>query len=157
MKCFLIICFVLISNISHACNIEIKHFEAKYNIPKNILKTISTIESSKYPWTINVGGKGYMFNEKEKAINYTKMAVEKYGKTNIDIGCMQLNVKWHAHNFSSIKEMFEPSKNVEYAAKLLKSHFAQTKNWKEAVKRYHSLDQKHKEVYFAKFVAEYTR
>ena len=39
---------------------------------------------------------------------------------NIDVGCMQINIKWHKNNFKKISDMFEVNPNVSYAASFLK-------------------------------------
>ena len=43
----------------------------------------------------------------------------------IDIGCMQINHHFHSADFHSLGEMFDPARNVEYAANFLKSLKAQ--------------------------------
>ena len=42
------------------------------------------------------------------------------GVTNIDVGCMQLNYRWHNKFFSNLSEMINPIKNVDYGAKVFK-------------------------------------
>ncbi len=39
----------------------------------------------------------------------------------IDIGCMQINQHFHGADFRSLSEMFDPARNVEYAANFLKA------------------------------------
>ena len=53
-----------------------------------------------WPWTINMGGKGKFFDNKDKALNYTKNFINK-GKKNIDIGCMQINYMYHPKAFKT--------------------------------------------------------
>ena len=56
----------------------------------------------------------------------------------IDVGCMQINHYWHKSAFSSVDEMFEPGKNVAYAAKFLQQLRQREGSWTLAVARYHA-------------------
>ena len=73
------------------------------------------------------------------------------GKTNVDVGCMQLNIKWHAKYFSNFSEMLSPTHNTLYAAKYLEQLYKETGSWMKAVKYYHSRNPKYNELYYAKF------
>ena len=132
---------------SRKCSNMFAYFEKRYNLPKNILYSISLQETQKahskhniglvWPWTINIEGKGYHFKNKSEAIKfvYTQMA---NGKTSIDVGCMQINLKYHPTAFGSIEQALSPRRNISYAAKLLKDNYNQTKNWDKAIGKYHS-------------------
>ncbi|MEY8882549.1 hypothetical protein [Donghicola sp. XS_ASV15] len=41
------------------------------------------------------------------------------GTTSIDVGCMQVNYRWHGEGFSSLEDMFDPAANTAYAAEFL--------------------------------------
>jgi soluble lytic murein transglycosylase-like protein len=51
---------------------------------------------------------------------------------------MQINHHFHGENFASAAEMFEPRRNVEYAAKFLQSLHRRHETWTMAVARYHA-------------------
>ena len=77
--------------------------EKKYGLPDNILLSISRVESGyqkvdgvirAWPWTLNAGGDSAYFKTKDDALRSLKKRIKK-GVTNIDIGCMQLNFRWH--------------------------------------------------------------
>ena len=53
----------------------------------------------------------------------------------IDIGCMQINHRFHGADFRSLSEMFDPARNVDYAANFLKALKAQEGSWTLAVAR----------------------
>ena len=74
------------------------------------------------------------------------------GKQNIDLGCMQLNIRWHARYFTSIEAMLSPFENVSYAAKYLEQLYRETGSWEKTVKYYHSRNPKFNSVYYAKFL-----
>ncbi|WP_187432303.1 transglycosylase SLT domain-containing protein [Roseobacter fucihabitans] len=77
------------------------------------------------------------------------------GKRNIDIGCFQLNYRWHGHAFSSVSEMFDPVSNARYAAEFLSRLFAEKGDWTNAVGAFHSRTHEFSERYKKKYKAIY--
>ena len=75
----------------------------------------------------------------------SKMARNK--RNSVDVGCMQLNTRYHKKAFASYKDMLDPIKNITYAAQLLKKHYKKRKSWRYAVGRYHSGTYKYHERY----------
>ena len=51
---------------------------------------------------------------------------------------MQVNFMYHPNAFKNFYEAFDPNKNVEWAAIMLKSLYAKFGTWKSAVGYYHS-------------------
>jgi hypothetical protein len=139
--------YLLLHNSNH-CSNYFSHFEQKYSIPQHLLRSISVVETGRWynkgklylpwPWAVNQAGKSYYFSSKKEAIEAVKKMLEM-GKTNIDIGCMQINLHHHPDAFINLNQAFEPKDNIEYAATFLKSHYNQSKNWQKAVASYHSL------------------
>tara|TARA_A100001011_G_C14236573_1_gene811284 strand:- start:493 stop:1392 length:900 start_codon:yes stop_codon:yes gene_type:complete len=128
------------------------------NLPKHLLSSISRVEAGRklssgevkgWPWAINHAGKGLYFETKKGALKYLKNAVNN-GSKNIDVGCMQLNYRWHKGAFSSLEEMFDPEKNVQYAAEFVKELFDRHKNWEDVIKHYHSNKKKFNIPYYKK-------
>ncbi len=123
------------------------YYEKKYNLPTDTLHSIALKESGvthkvhkniiPWPWAINVAGKGFYFDSKNQAANFL-LAQLREGKKNIDVGCMQINLKYHNTNFRTINQALEPCHNIEYAAKLLQEHFEKHGNWQKAIAYYHS-------------------
>lgn len=122
--------------------------EREQGIPVHLLAAISSIETGRYhkglgmalpwPWTINVEGKGYFFQTKAEAVAETKRHLQN-GRTSIDVGCMQVNLKHHPKAFATLEEAFDPEKNVGYAATFLRSNYGQLGNsWVKAAAAYHS-------------------
>lgn len=56
----------------------------------------------------------------------------------IDLGCMQINHRYHAAHFRSVEEMLDPRLNVDYAARFLLRLHARHDTWSMAVARYHA-------------------
>lgn len=129
------------------CSRLFSFFEKKYRLPKHTLHSISLKESGKihsinkytivWPWTVNIEGQGYFFDSKHQAIDFVKKQINQ-GKANIDIGCMQINLKYHPQAFRSIEEAFSPYFNVRYAAIFLRSKYEELTNWHTAIAHYHS-------------------
>jgi predicted pyridoxine 5'-phosphate oxidase superfamily flavin-nucleotide-binding protein len=59
---------------------------------------------------------------------------------NVDIGCMQINWRWHRGAFASPVDMLDPSLNVRYAARLLAAYKVRAGSWSAAVAQYHTRD-----------------
>ena len=83
------------------------------------------------------------------ALKYLKQAVSS-GSRNIDIGCMQLNYRWHKVAFSSVDEMMDPELNIKYAAQFVHELYGRHKNWEDAIKHYHSNKKRFNVPYFQK-------
>ncbi len=154
---FYLLAEVLLAN-KYDCIIATKKYEEIYGIPKNLLLSMSLTESGRrikngefisWPWTINKKGKGRFFDSKVTAINYVKEYTKK-GKKNIDLGCMQVNYMYHPNAFKNFYEAFDPDKNVEWAATMLKSLYAKFGTWEHAVGYYHSYRKSKRKKYSKK-------
>ena len=131
-------------------------FGKKFNLPTNLLTSISLVESgikkenknfSSWPWTLNVEGKPIYFDTKEDVINHLE---QNRDKKSIDVGCMQINTKYHMNNFDSFAQMIEPEENVRYAAIFLAKLFKRHKSWNKAISRYHSSNPNKQRKYLKK-------
>jgi hypothetical protein len=152
----LLVCNLLANK--YDCIIASKKYEKEFDIPQNLLVSISLTESGKkintgefisWPWTINRKGKGKFFENKESAINFVEQYING-GRKNIDIGCMQVNYMYHPNAFKDFKDAFDPDKNVRWAAKMLKSLYLKFGSWKSAVGYYHSYRNSKRKKYSAK-------
>ncbi len=121
--------------------------EKKNAIPTHLLAAIATTESGRYdkdlgmavpwPWTINVDGKGYYFSSKAEAMAQVQSLLAR-GHQSVDVGCMQVNLKYHPRAFASLDQAFDPAVNVAYAAKFLRDNYATYGDWIKATAAYHS-------------------
>ena len=111
--------------------------EEQNKIPSGLLLAIATVESGSEPYALNIQGKSVIGSNKREAVALIHEALAE-GINNIDVGVMQLNVKWHQENFKSIEEMLEPKKNIEYAAGFLLKLYKKYGDWHQAVRFYHS-------------------
>ncbi len=132
---------------SQLCSLAAARMEEKYGIKTHLLQTISSVETGRWdynkerfvswPWTINANGKGRHFKTKAEAVAEVKR-LQADGVKSIDVGCMQISLKYHSDAFNSIEDAFEPEKNVEYSAKFLKKLYDKRKDWLKAAMAYHS-------------------
>jgi hypothetical protein len=135
------------ADFSRTCSQAIHAAEVVNKLPRFLLHAVSLTETGRWrteaqaaiawPWTINAGGKGKFFPTKAKALAEIKRLQSK-GVTNIDVGCMQINLKHHGHAFQGIEEAIEPINNVAYAATFLKKLRRQRGSWAHAVGHYHN-------------------
>ena len=129
--------------VQSVCVREILQAQTSYNIPDNILLGIGLQEAGTrankqltvWPWAINAEGKGRLHNTKAIAIVWVARQLDG-GMRSIDIGCMQINLRWHPNAFTSLAEGFDPKVNVDYAARLLITHYKETGNWRKAAHRH---------------------
>jgi hypothetical protein len=132
---------------SSKCVSVFGYFESKYKIPKNLLHSISLMETGKrhsdkdmvmvWPWSVNVEGTGHHFSTKNEAVQFVKRQIQN-GKQSIDVGCMQINLKHHPDAFINVEEAFDPRANVNYGASFLRSKYEQSADWHKAIAHYHS-------------------
>jgi len=111
--------------------------ERIYKIPSGLLSAIAEVESGNRAYALNIAGSSIYAKSLSEAKRIAQQKIDS-GATNIDLGLMQLNWRWHGSAFANIEEMLQPEKNIEYAAKLLKSLHLQHGNWQAAIRYYHS-------------------
>ncbi len=118
----------------------------RYGLPANLLPAIARMESGyspdgtdrrAWPWALNQGGDNSYHLSKEEALT-TLTALLDRGVTNVDIGCLQLNYRWHGGNFASLEHMITPEANADYAAQFLLGLYQQLGSWQAATQAYHS-------------------
>ncbi|MGI4811236.1 MAG: lytic transglycosylase domain-containing protein, partial [Janthinobacterium lividum] len=91
-----------------------------------------------WPWAVNANGAAYYFDSKNAAVAWVTQAVAR-GVSQIDVGCMQINLQSHPDAFASIEQAFDPAANADYAARFMnRLHTDAGGNWFDAVGSYHS-------------------
>ena len=130
-----------------ACSAAIAASDRTNGLPAQLLTAIGTVESGRldrrtglirpWPWVIDIGGHGQMFDTATDAITAVQ-AAQAQGIQSIDVGCMQVNLAFHPHAFATLQEAFDPAANVRYAAGFLGRLHAQSGDWGAAIAAYHS-------------------
>jgi hypothetical protein len=115
-------------------------------VPFDVLLAIALTETGRggrpWPWTVNLEGQGHWFATRAEATAFAESALAQ-GRTSFDIGCFQVNWRWHGENFVSVAQAFDPLANASYAASFLKTLQAETGGWSEAAGAYHSRTPEH--------------
>lgn len=123
------------------CEGEITRAAAKYGVPVGVLYAVGLTETgrrgSMQPYAMNIHGTAYFAPDARAAVRRFHEA-RRDGIKLIDLGCMQINHHFHGDQFASPAEMFDPRKNVEYAASFLARLHARHETWTMAVARYHA-------------------
>ncbi|HOZ31347.1 MAG TPA: transglycosylase SLT domain-containing protein [Tabrizicola sp.] len=127
-------------------------------VPYEVLLAIAVVETGRddrpWPWTVNVAGDGRWFDTKEEAETHAQLTLDQ-GLTNLDVGCFQLNIRWHSKGFASLSDMLDPNLNAGYAAEFLAGHYSTSGNWADAAAAYHSATPDHADRYRALFEQAY--
>ncbi|NEX45256.1 lytic transglycosylase domain-containing protein [Rhodobacter sp. ETT8] len=122
-------------------------------LPEGLLPAIARIESGykgrAWPWTLNQGGDGSFHPSKDAAL--ARLAeILASGVQNVDLGCMQLNWRWHSDQFDSAAQMMDPLANTRYAAHFLLTLKEQHGSWDAAIGAYHSTQPERSAAYTKK-------
>lgn len=113
-----------------ACRVAILAAAARHGIPPDLLLAISLVESGRrdpatgarmpWPWTANAEGQDYRFETSAEAVAWVRQK-QAGGLASIDTGCMQVNLRYHPDAFATVEDAFDPVRNVDYAARFLRS------------------------------------
>lgn len=138
------------------CAAATRATESTEALPRGLLTAISLKESGRWdstkkqsvawPWTVTAEGKGSHYPSKQDALR-TVAKLRARGVSNIDVGCMQINLRYHPHAFENLEAALDPVRNVAYAGEHLRQLREDHKTWPKAVERYHTSDPKRGLVY----------
>ena len=127
-------------------------------VPPDILATLTLTETGRrrngvvrpWAWSINAEGAGSWFDDPAEALAFAQDRIDA-GRPNFDVGCFQLNYRWHGENFPSIVEMFDPLENARYAARFVRDLHAETGDWRQAAGAFHSRTPHYAAKYLRRF------
>jgi soluble lytic murein transglycosylase-like protein len=126
---------------AQVCEQEMVRAARTHGVPLAVLYAIGLTETGRrgslHPYALNIEGPSFFpATLAEASDRFT--AARKRGAKLIDVGCMQINYRYHAGRFASPEEMFDPHANVTYAARFLKQLEAREGSWTLAAARYHA-------------------
>ncbi len=141
-------------NESNKCFTFVSKYEKKYKLPKKSLLAIVLNETGRkysnsknfleamrsWPWAVraNDSNQSYYFVSKQEAVAFITKQLSR-GNTNLDVGCAQINLKYHRDAFDSIHQAIEPEINIHYAAYLVAGHYHNSgRSWYKSIAYYHS-------------------
>jgi hypothetical protein len=122
-----------------------KEASRETGVPFDVLVALTLTETGRtrngqlepWPWALNEGGKSNWFADRDQALTYLSDAVAA-GTSNIDVGCFQLNYRWHGAAFADLQAMMDPKANAIYAARLMRRLAGDSEDWLLAAGAYHS-------------------
>jgi soluble lytic murein transglycosylase-like protein len=136
-----------VADVGEACRAQASIAERAAGIPEGLLLAIGKRESGRFdpqasgvlpwPWAVNREGEGRFFASRAEAVAYVA-AAQHEGSRSIDVGCFQINLKYHPTAFASLDEAFDPTANAAYAARFLSELHDREGSWETAVADYHS-------------------
>jgi Transglycosylase SLT domain len=143
---------------AQVCESAAREAARQTGVPTAVLRAISLTETGRqsegafrpWPWTVNMEGKGVWFDSRGEAQSFVAQNYRR-GARSFDVGCFQLNYKWHGQAFSSVEQMFDPTENAVYAARYLRELFIEKGNWIDAAGAYHSRTPKFANRYKKRF------
>jgi Transglycosylase SLT domain len=127
------------------CDAAARQASVETGVPYDVLRAVSRVETGRrtefglqpWPWAVNDGGKGFWFKTRNEAVTHLRRNLA-LGHTNFDVGCFQVNFRWHGHAFDSVDDMITPLGNARFAATFLSNLFQEFADWRQAVAAYHS-------------------
>lgn len=110
-------------------------------IPPDLLLAIAITESGRagrpWPWTLDVDGDPFYLPSRAALLREAQQALRN-GHTQIDIGPMQVDWRYHGALFPSLASVTHPFMNIAAAGHILAHLETRTGNWWQAVALYHS-------------------
>ena len=124
-----------------ACEREMARAARIHGIPLGILYAVGLTETGRrgalYPYALGAEGQTVFAKNMADAMASFE-AMRHRGVRLIDLGCMQINHYYHGDKFESVQAMFNPARNVDYAARFLKELKQREGSWTMAVARYNA-------------------
>lgn len=143
---------------TNVCDRAAQRVASESGVPLSVLWSITRTETGRnrggqlqpWPWTVNMEGEGHWFETEDAARAYVFKHFKR-GARSFDVGCFQINYKWHGTAFRSIDQMFDPLENARYAAAFLQRLYEETGDWSKAAGAYHSRTPEYSNRYRARF------
>ena len=131
---------------------------AQTGVPLDVLRALALTETGRnlagtlrpWPWALNVQGDGRWLDDQAATLGMAQREIDR-GVRNIDLGCFQINYRWHGEHFDSLAQMLDPTANALYAADFIESLHRETGSWVAAAGAYHSRTPAHAQRYRQRF------
>ncbi len=127
-------------------------------VPVAVLLAIAITETGReqdgrlrpWPWSGNAEGAGHWFDTRHEALAWAQGLLAR-GQPLFDLGCFQINWRWHGTHFLGPEDLLDPLASARYAARFLLSLHDETGDWTRAAGAYHSRTPEHATRYSARF------
>ncbi|MGP9813363.1 transglycosylase SLT domain-containing protein [Rhodopseudomonas sp. NSM] len=123
------------------CERQMALASVRHGVPLGVLYSVGLTETGAKnvlrPYALNVDGRTVVAGSLSEAMaEFT--AARRSGARLVDLGCMQINHYYHGGKFAEVESMFDPARNVDYAARFLRELRAREGSWTMAVARYNA-------------------
>ena len=133
------------ANPARLCDLAAMNAAQRHGVPLDVMQAVALVETGRdlggqmqpWPWAIHAEGRGHWPATRDDALALVRASMDR-GARNIDLGCFQINLRWHGARFASLEQMIDPESNADYAARLLGEHKARLGSWEAAAGAYHS-------------------
>jgi hypothetical protein len=140
------------------CERAILNGARRGGVPVEVLHAVALNETGRksagrlrpWPWAINREGQGFWFDSYAEALAFARASLAE-GRPSFDVGCVQINYRWHGHAFPTLEDMFDPEWTATYAAQFLRTLYEERGDWTAAAGAYHSLTPELARKYAARF------
>ena len=144
---------------AHLCDAAAADASRTTGVPLDVLRTVARVETGRsrhgiiepWPWALNISGEGVWHETADAALRQAQQVIAS-GRRNVDIGCFQLNYRWHGGEFADLRQMMDPSENARYAADFLRRLFLELGDWTRAVGAYHSRTPEYAQRYLGRYM-----
>jgi len=127
------------------CEAAAHRAAAESGVPADVLLAIALTETGRllegvtrpWPWAANLDGRSHWFDTAREALDFAQDALAE-GRDSIDLGCFQINWRWHGMHFSSPRALLDPLEGARYAARFLTDLAGEFGSWEAAAGAYHS-------------------
>ena len=101
----------------------------QFGLEPTLIYSVALYESKKngkehmlqpWPFAIRTPGKSYYPDTLSKAKKILKDVLEQYQPWQIDVGIMQINLKWNGHKVNSYEELLNKEINIKVGTQILK-------------------------------------
>lgn len=129
------------------CERAARQAAAETGVPADLMLAIALVETGQtragrfgpWPWTANLEGEGHRFDSPAALAAFAEGAVAA-GRTSLDIGCFQINWRWHGAGFRRPADLVDPLTGARHAAAFLLRLVDELGSWDRAIGAYHSRD-----------------
>lgn len=123
---------VLVSPFAFSFNLSNTLFEkagTKYGLDPLLIYSVALAESasgrgkgyiSPWAWTLRSPSVAFYANDQEKAEHKLSEFISTYGDS-IDVGYMQINIKWHGSRVNNYNDLLDPETNIFLGSEILKT------------------------------------
>jgi hypothetical protein len=135
---------------SAAIPFELMHKSVDPKVLAGIALNESGLNGRAWPWTLNIAGRGFFFKTRENAYRVVQSLIA-HGRSDFDVGIMQINWGYHARRFASPWDALAPATSIRVAEEILNENYSKTHSVAKAIAYYHSANPVPGQAYLARF------